>query len=143
MESKWSHWTYEDEDYEMAQAWTQAHGREFVPAKWLPRTGFIIVYNQEPVLMFWVYFEISCPVAFIDWVISRPKSPHRLVRQALVYAVFKGPLPKVMIEHGAEVAWTRSPTPFVRTMVKYGWAVDDTPLYSMQCVYGKEELLGL
>jgi hypothetical protein len=129
-----------DSDYDMVRAWCEGHGRSFIKAEWLPATGFMILRDYEPVLAFWMYFDNSCPVTFIEWLVSRPGSTASEVRAALVYAM-EAVIPQAMISHGAEVASTRSPKAIVRDMVKNGWSIHDKELCSMVYVLQEEEVL--
>lgn len=128
-----------EDDYALAQVWSGAHGNPVIKSEWLPTTGFTIYRDWEPVLMFWMYFDNSCPVTFIDWVISRPGSTASETRAALFYAMDK-PIPKAMIIHGAERALTRSPAAFVRDMVKHGWRIYQKELCSMVYELREEEV---
>jgi hypothetical protein len=128
-------------DYDLALEWCEAHGRGFIKSEWLPATGFTI-YNEDhdPVLFFWMFFDNTCPVAFVEWVISRPGSTAAETRAALLYAMDK-PIPRAMLIHGAEVVSTRSPKAFVRDMVKNGWSIHDKELCSMVYVLQEQEVL--
>jgi hypothetical protein len=126
-------------DYELAREWCEGHGRTFIRAEWLPATGFMILRDYEPILAFWLYFDNSCPVTFIEWLVSRPGSSAAEVRAALLYAMEKV-IPRAMISHGAEVASTRSPKAIVRDMVKHGWRIDDRELCSMTYVLEEKEV---
>jgi hypothetical protein len=134
----WSCREFEDEDYEMAVAWSEVHGRRLVPKQWLPATGFVIARHEEPKLMLWLYFEATCPVCIVDWVISRPGNTQEESRAAALYAI-EVPVVHTMRLHGAEMLSSYSPMPFARTMVKHGWRTDATPLYPMQKVLSDEE----
>lgn len=139
MASEFSYSEITDGDYEMARAWCENHGRSFIRSEFLPATGFIIRRDEEPVVMFWMYFDNSCPVTFIEWVISRPGSTAAQTRAALLYAM-ETPIPRAMIVHGAEIASTRSPAAFVRDMVKNGWRIDDRELCTMVYVLQEKEV---
>lgn len=128
-----------DGDYEMAREWCEAHGRSFIRIEWLPATGFVIRRDQEPVLFFWMFFDNSCPVAFVEWVISRPGMTAAETRAALLYAMDK-PIPRAMLIHGAEIVSTRSPKAFVRDMVKNGWSIYEKELCAMVYVLREEEV---
>jgi hypothetical protein len=127
-------------DYELVREWCEAHGRGFIKQEWLPATGFMIQKDWEPVLAFWIYFDNTCPVAFVEWVVSKPGMTAAETRAALLYAMDK-PIPRAMLVHGAEVVSTRSPAAFVRDMVKNGWSIHDKELCSMVYVLREEEVL--
>jgi hypothetical protein len=128
-----------DGDYDMVRTWCECHGRGFIKSEWLPATGFLILRNREPVLAMWMYFDNSCPVTFIEWLVSRPGSSASEIRAALLYAM-ETIIPQAMISHGAEVASTRSPKAIVRDMVKHGWRIDDRELCSMTYVLEEKEI---
>ena len=131
-----------DGDYEMARSWCEGHGRSFISSEFLPATGFKIYCEEEPIVMLWMYFDNSCPVTFVEWVISRPGLTPAQTSAALFYAI-DTPVSRAMIFHGAKVACTRSPKAFVRYMVKKGWRIEDRELYSMVYVLREVEVFAV
>jgi hypothetical protein len=141
MESEFYHKLWNPpEDYEMALEWAAGHGNGFTPLRWLPANGFVVLRDDEPILMFWMYFDNSSPVTFVEWVVSRPGLKASETRAALVYAMDEI-IPQMMMMGGAEVVSTRSPKAFVRDMVKNGWSIHDKELCSMVYVLQEEEVL--
>jgi hypothetical protein len=138
MGSKFSYSEITDGDYEMARAWCEGHGRSFIRIEWLPATGFIIRLDEEPVLAFWMYFDNSTPITFIDWVISRPGSSVAETKAAIFWA-FEVPIPRTMLTHGAEVAFARTPAAFVRNTWD-GWHVDQKELFSVYYEPKRQEI---
>jgi hypothetical protein len=126
-------------DYDLVREWCEAHGKQFVPAEWLPATGIMICWNRQPVMAMWMFFDNTCPVAFVEWVVSKPGMTAAESRAALLYAMDK-PIPRLMLIHGAEVVSTRSPAAFVRDMVKHGWTIYDKELCAMVYVLHEEEV---
>lgn len=141
MASDFSYSEITDGDYEMAQNWSLAHGNLIIESELLPATGFVVCRDQEPVLMFWMYFDNSCPVTIIDWVISRPGATAAEVRAAVRYAT-NVPALRAMVFHGARRALARTPAAFVRgmRMVERGWRIYDKELCSLVYELKEEEV---
>jgi hypothetical protein len=124
-------------DYELAREWCETHGKALIRSEWLPSTGIMICRDRQPVLAMWMYFDNTCPVAFIDWVISKPGSSVAETKAAIHWA-FEVPIPRLMMILGAEVAFARTPAAFVRNMGD-GWHVDQKELFSIYYEPKKEE----
>ena len=139
MESDWTYWDYTPEDFELACAWCEAHGRTKVLPEWLSNTGFILCH-PEPVIFFWMYFDPSCTAAFVDWVITKPGTPLPELKEGIVYALWR-PMREALRQRGANTVISRSPAAMARVMTRAGgWFVHDKELMSMAHIFTQEEL---
>jgi hypothetical protein len=124
---EFTYWEFTDADYDMAFDWNKQHGgRLAMRREWLPAAGFIICQHNEPVIIFFLYFDPSSTAAFIDWVITRPKLPLEVSKAGLDYAL-REPIRNAMIEHGANTVVSRSPRAMARVMnhVSSRWVLGD------------------
>lgn len=142
MESKFTHWKFDwEDDAPTAEDWTHCHGKRkrlfFKP--WVPESGYVIALGKWPVMMFWIYFDPSCTVGHLDWVITRPGvSFHSVTKPAMAYAHHR-PIKAAMIEHGADTLIVRGHRALTRHVPR-GWYVNEEPLVSMAYIYNEEEL---
>lgn len=123
----------------MAIEWTEGrkHKRQIHRA-WLPEAGVVVALNEEPVMMLWIYFDPSCSMGFLDWVITRPGiSFHSVTKPAMDYA-HRQIIPQIMRDHSADTLAIRGPRVLIRHIPE-GWSVDEEPLVSMGFIYQREE----
>ena len=62
-----------DKDYAMLVEWCDAHGATISPAALLPKLGVIVQRDGEDSAALFLFMDNSCPVAFIDCAVTRPK----------------------------------------------------------------------
>lgn len=140
MENSWKHVRYTPEDFALAESWVKEHGRTRLFPEWLSDSGFILCH-PEPVIFFWMYFDPSCTAAFVDWVITKPRTPIPILKEGITYALW-GPMRTTARNRGANTVITRSPAAMARVMTRAGeggWYVKDKELMSMAHIFTKEE----
>lgn len=141
MERDWDCVEYTPEDFEMVESWCREHGRAVVREEWLSSTGYILC-NPKPVIAFWMYFDPSCDVGFVDWVITKPGTPLPVLKEGIIYSLH-GPMRAEMKRRYAHTLITRSPMAMGRVMQRAGengWHVYSKELMSMMHQYTEEEL---
>lgn len=126
-------------DYEVACDWWKAHGRIATPLRWLPATGIVISDQDQEILMFWMYFDTTSPVCFIDNILSRPESHAIAVRDACLFA-FEGPMKDEARINGATVLLGRCVPALARFCIPMGWALDERNLVSVSYSLEQEEV---
>ena len=139
-----SHWPFVwDYDVELAKSWTSGHQHRHRPLikTWLPASGHVIALDGEPVIMYWLYFDPTCSVSYVDWLITKPgQSFYEVTKPAIIYA-HHGPTRLAMIEHGASVLVMRTQRGVARHRFE-GWYLNDELLVTMSYAYSEEELNG-
>lgn len=59
---------------EILRGWISLRtGMEF-PIEWIPETGLEVVDDGKTLCYLVVYFEKTCPVAYIGWIVSNPEN---------------------------------------------------------------------
>lgn len=70
-----------DKDHAMLVEWCNQHGAQATPACLLPPLGVIVQRDAQDSAALFLYYCLSCPVAFLDCAVTRPKlSPKEAIR---------------------------------------------------------------
>ena len=128
-------------DFVLAKDWVESRGKYTLRQEWLPDCGFVISRDDAPVFMFFIYFDPSCVVGFLDWAITRPGQLLNVTMAAWNYAL-AGPIRKAMFQHHATTILTRSPRSMAHQLLKTpGWQCDDVPLFATNYQFSAEDLI--
>lgn len=72
-------------DYAMLQGWWAGHGVLDVPPGYLPACGLVVELDGEAAAAAWIYFDNSCPLAWLAWLTTRPGMRPRDSLDALTF----------------------------------------------------------
>jgi hypothetical protein len=64
-----------DKDHAMFSSWCDAHGASATPAALLPPLGVVVQMDGQDSAALFLYYALSCPVAFLDCAATRPHLP--------------------------------------------------------------------
>jgi hypothetical protein len=85
------------------------------------------------------YFDPSCTVCYVDWLIAKPgQSLTGVTIPAIIYA-HRGPTRQAMAFHNANTLVMRTQKAIARNRFE-GWHLNEEPLVTMSYVYSEEEL---
>lgn len=76
-----------DKDYAMLVEWSDAHGVVASPAALLPKLGVIVQRDGVDSAALFLFMDNSCPVAFIDCAVSRPKLSTKEMIECFDFAI--------------------------------------------------------
>ena len=128
-------------DFPLAQEWVKARGKYTIRQEWLPACGYVVSRDGTPTNMFFIYFDLTCSVGFLEWAITPPNQALTLSFAAWDYSL-AFPVRKAMFKHKATTLLTRSPKGMVRMLLRTpGWQADDRPLFSTSYHFTAEDLL--
>ncbi len=74
-------------DFVMVNQWSRAHGRDGLPAAYLPPDGIILTLQGEPIAAGWLYKSLGVGVAFLEHVHTRPGLTPKQAREAIAVLV--------------------------------------------------------
>lgn len=75
-----------DRDHATMVDWCDAHGSVAAPAAFLPPLGVVVERGDKELAMLFLYYSLSCPVAFVDNAVTRPKLSLKESVDALSFA---------------------------------------------------------
>tara|TARA_R110002012_G_scaffold122078_2_gene271932 strand:+ start:10520 stop:10936 length:417 start_codon:yes stop_codon:yes gene_type:complete len=73
---------YTNDMYPFIKTWWELCGWEPVSKLLLPKTGYVIWNDNEPVCAAW-YIKTNAPTAWIEWVIKNPNADNKVVKKGL------------------------------------------------------------
>jgi hypothetical protein len=76
-----------DKDHAMLVEWCEAHGADATPRNLLPPLGVVVQRDGEDSAALFLYFALSCPVAFLDCAVTRPKLALKDAMQCFDFAI--------------------------------------------------------
>jgi hypothetical protein len=110
-------------DYHLVESWCAAHDRTPPRLDCLPSRGVIVLADDEPIAMLFLFVDVTCDVGIVDWAISRPRLTAEEARQALIYAI-DGPISDLAREAGCTVLTCYTLMGLARSTKRAGWAVE-------------------
>jgi hypothetical protein len=121
---------YDPMDYDLVEAWCTAHDRRPPSPEGLPAAGVIVMNEEEPMAMLFLYMDITSNIGIVDWAITRPGLTMDEARSALLYAL-EGPLAEIAREGGCAMLTSFALKGLARDMEKNGWTVEGRELFNM------------
>lgn len=124
-----------ERDYPTMVEWCDAHGTQAAPAALLPPLGVVVERAGKDVAMLFLYFSLSCPVAFIDGAVTAPKTPVRQTVEALGTAY--GYLKNEANVNGYSVMLAHVSPAFAKFMGRYGFNIQQEGMVRMFALTGE------
>ena len=68
------------DDYIMIRKWLEKHNREPVHPYLLSNTGYLVSFNESPIVAGW-YVKTNGLTALVEWIVKNPKSkPQQFIK---------------------------------------------------------------
>ena len=100
--------------------WWRDHGNEGdFPTALMPPSAVVVTADGEPVAFLACYWAVSAPVAWIDWPVTKPRTPLAIVRPALLLAA--DALERAAKTNGYGVAQVFTVPAIARALRQSGW----------------------
>jgi hypothetical protein len=121
---------YAPDDYYLLEAWCTAHDRRPPLPEALPAVGIIVMNEEAPTALLFLYLDVTSSVGIVDWVITRPGLSVNEARAVLLYAS-EGPLTDLAREAQCTMLTCYTPKGIALQMEKHGWTTERREIFNM------------